>query len=159
MLQPQPSIAFFTCMSVLWFVHSPSWFGIMDNLMGYLLPENTNKYKKIIQRESQIKDTLNVHFFFFLKVERQLKLLLIDMRHLQLIQSKLGFYFSSGITLDIDVLFCWRTSYWSIEDKTYKKVERNLFYTCSRKPSRKKHAFMPLYVWNSLDIYRDSANI
>ena len=73
--------------------------------MGYLLPENTNKYKKIIQRESQIKDTLNVHFFFFLKVERQLKLLLIDMRHLQLIQSKLGFYFSSGITLDIDVSF------------------------------------------------------
>ena len=99
----------------------------MDNLMGYLLPENTNKYKKIIQRESQIKDTLNVHFFFFLKVERQLKLLLIDMRHLQLIQSKLGFYFSSGITLDIDVLFRWRTSYWSIEDKTYKKVERNPF--------------------------------
>ena len=49
------------------------------------------------------------------------------MRHWQLIRSKLGFYFSSGITLDIDVIFLWRTSYWSIEDKTYKKVERNPF--------------------------------
>ena len=51
----------------------------------------------------------------------------IHIRHWQLIRSKLGFYFSSGITLDIDVIFLWRTSYWSIEDKTYKKVERNPF--------------------------------
>ena len=49
------------------------------------------------------------------------------MRHWQLIRSKLGFYFSSGITLDICVFFLWRTPYWSIEDKTYKKVERNPF--------------------------------
>jgi len=41
--------------------------------------------------------------------------------------SKLRFYFMSGITLDIVVVFLWRTSYWSIEDKTYKKVERNPF--------------------------------
>ena len=47
-----------------------------------------------------------------------------DKRHWQLIWSKLGFYFSSGITLDIDVFFLWRTSYWSIEDKTYKQVEK-----------------------------------
>ena len=51
----------------------------------------------------------------------------IHIRHWQLIRSKLGFYFSSGITLDIDVIFLWRTSYWSIEDKTYKKDERNPF--------------------------------
>ena len=44
-----------------------------------------------------------------------------------LIRSKLEFYFSSGITLDIDVFFLWGTSYWSIKDKTYKKVERNPF--------------------------------
>ena len=49
------------------------------------------------------------------------------MRHWQLIRSKLGFYFSSGKTLDIDIIFLWSTSYWSIEDKTYKKVERNPF--------------------------------
>ena len=62
------------------------------------------------------------------------------MRHWQLIRSKLGLYFSSGITLDIDDFFLWRTSYWSIEDKTYKKVERNPFSTFSRKSSRKsKH--------------------
>ena len=42
----------------------------------------------------------------------------IYMRHWQLIWSKLGFYFSSGITSDIDVIFLWRTSYWSIEYKT-----------------------------------------
>ena len=48
-------------------------------------------------------------------------------RHWQLIRSKLGFYFSSGIKLDIDVIFLWHTSYWSIVDKTYKKVERNSF--------------------------------
>ena len=29
----------------------------------------------------------------------------------------------SGITLDIVVVFLWRTSYWSIEDKTYKKLK------------------------------------
>ena len=57
------------------------------------------------------------------KFEQQL----LFKRHWQLIWSKLGFYFSSGITLDIDVFFLWRTSYWSIEDKTYKKVERNPF--------------------------------
>ena len=49
----------------------------------------------------------------------------LDMRHWQLIRSKLGFYFSSGITLDIDVFFLLHTSYWSVEDKTYKTVERN----------------------------------
>ena len=49
------------------------------------------------------------------------------MRHWQLIWSKLGFYFSSGITLDIDVFFLWRISYWSIEDKTYKKSWKNPF--------------------------------
>ena len=43
----------------------------------------------------------------------------IFMRHWQLIWSKLGFYFSSGTMLDIDVIFLWRTSYWSIEYKTY----------------------------------------
>ena len=32
-------------------------------------------------------------------------------RHWQLIRSKLGFYFSSGILLDIDVNFLWRSSY------------------------------------------------
>ena len=47
--------------------------------------------------------------------------------HWQLIRSKLGFYFSSGITLYIDVIFLLCTFYWSIEDKTYKKVERNPF--------------------------------
>ena len=51
----------------------------------------------------------------------------ICMRHWQLIWSKLGFYFSFGITLDVDAFFLWRTSYWYIEDKTYKKVERNPF--------------------------------
>ena len=51
----------------------------------------------------------------------------LDMRHWELIWSKLRFYFMSGITLDIVVFFLWRTSYWSIEDKTYKKVERNPF--------------------------------
>ena len=40
----------------------------------------------------------------------------IDTRHWQLIRSKLGFYFSCGITLDIDVFFLWWTSYWSIEE-------------------------------------------
>ena len=35
----------------------------------------------------------------------------IHMRHWQLIRSKLGFYFSSGITLDIDVIFLLRTFY------------------------------------------------
>ena len=43
----------------------------------------------------------------------------------QLIQSELGLYFSSGTKLDIYVF--WRTSYWSIEDKAYKKVERSPF--------------------------------
>ena len=47
----------------------------------------------------------------------------IHMRHWQPIWSKLVSYFSSGITLDIDVFFLWRTSYWSIEDKTYKKLK------------------------------------
>ena len=49
----------------------------------------------------------------------------VSKRHWQLILGKLGFYFSYGITLDIDVVLFWPTSYWSIEDKTYKKVERN----------------------------------
>ena len=48
---------------------------------------------------------------------------LLHMRHWQLIRSKLGFYISSGITLDIDVISLWRTSYWSIEDKKYKKLK------------------------------------
>ena len=62
------------------------------------------------------------------------------LRHWQLIRSKLGFYFSCGIALDIDVIFLWRTSFWSIEDKIYKKVERNPFQTFSRKPAKKsKH--------------------
>ena len=47
--------------------------------------------------------------------------------HWQLIRSKLGFYFSSGITLDIDVFFLWHTSYISNEDKTCKNVEKNPF--------------------------------
>ena len=62
-----------------------------------------------------------VELYFFFSEEN------LVMMHWQLIWSKLGFYFSSGITLDIDVFFLWRTSYWSIKDKTYKKVERNPF--------------------------------
>ena len=61
----------------------------------------------------------------------------IYMRYCQLLLSKLGFYFSSCITSDVDVIFLPRTSYWSIEDRTYKKVERNTFKTFSRKPARK----------------------
>ena len=65
----------------------------------------------------------------------------IYMRHWQLILTKLGLYFSSVITLDIDDFFLWRTSFWSIEGKTYKKVEGNPFKTCSWKPPRKsKHS-------------------
>ena len=45
----------------------------------------------------------------------------------QSIWSKLASWTYSGITLDIKVLSLWRTSYWYIEDKTYKKFERNPF--------------------------------
>ena len=62
----------------------------------------------------------------FLHYTKSTKIILYvpcHMSHWQLIRSKLGFSFSSGITLDIDVFFLWPTSYWSIEDKTYKKLK------------------------------------
>ena len=46
---------------------------------------------------------------------------LVHMRHWQLIWSKLRFYFMSDITLDIVVVFLWRTSYWSIKVPTWLK--------------------------------------
>ena len=62
------------------------------------------------------------------------------MRHWQLIWSKLGFYFSSGITLDIDVIFLWRTSYWSIEDKTYKKMKKiPSWHVLNNLPDKNQH--------------------
>ena len=54
---------------------------------------------------------------------RKKYLYFVFMRHWQPIRSKLGFYFRSGITLDIYVIFLWRTFYWSIEDKTHKKLK------------------------------------
>ena len=81
------------------------------------------------------------HYFLFLFYSSDSKLLNINKRHWQLIWSKLGFSFMSGITLDIVVFFLWRTSSWSIEDKTYKKVERNPFYTVLENlPEESKHS-------------------
>ena len=79
-------------------------------------------------------------------------------RHWQLIRSKLGFYFSFGITLDIDVFFFGALAIDQSKMKHTKKLKEI--------PSRlflenlpEKASSMPLYIWSSLAIYKDSANI
>ena len=92
-----------------------------------------------------------------------LKLNQSDWRHMgqwQPIRSKLGFYFSSGITLDIDVFFFGALSIDQSKIKHTKKLKEIPFRDDLENPLEKKYvAFMPLYIWNLLAIYRDSANI
>ena len=73
-------------------------------------------------------------------------------RHWQLILSELGFYFSSGVTLDIDVIFLWRTFYWSIEDKTYKEIPSKHFLENLPKKAR-TYAFIHLKLIGNLQAF------
>ena len=106
---------------------NPKWNG-MDYSVNLLCSRLERYIAKIASVDRWLATIRNNRIQWSMNLKNIAKTMALMLkRHWQLIWSKLGFYFSSGITLDIDVFFLWRTSYWSIEDKTYKKVERNPF--------------------------------
>ena len=80
-------------------------------------------------------------------------------RHWQLIWSKMGFYFSFGIMLNVGFFFFGALPIDTLKIKHTKKLKEIPSKHFLEKNFQKKQACMPLYVWKSLAIYRDSANI
>ena len=71
----------------------------------------------------------------------------VHMSKCTVIRNNLLSYLRSAITSDINVLLLWRTSYWSIEDETYKTFEKKipLGMFLEEKKFQKKQASMPTH--------------